>query len=73
MANLYFRNADRSEELVQKGSIDLGNAMKIIDKDLAKRRPKFISFYKRWWEDDNGNYWIDYGSHSEFYILKEEN
>ena len=25
------------------------------------------------WKDDNGNYWIDYGSHSEFYILKEEN
>ena len=72
MFDLYFRDNKRIETLVRKG-IELGGAMRAIDQDLKKRRPKFISYYKRCWEDNDGNYWIDYGSHSEFYILRSEN
>ena len=41
--------------------------------DLRRRYPKFKSYYQRYWEDDEGSIWIDYGSHCQFYVLKTEN
>ena len=71
MFDLYFKYADGSEVLVRKEIPSLEEAFKAVYKDLSNRRPNFHSYYNRYWENDDGDYWIDYGSHSEFYIAKK--
>ena len=41
-------------------------------KDLKRRAPHYKSYYQRVWTDDNGWTWIDVGSHTEFYIVKND-
>lgn len=69
---LYFVNADNEREFVSDLHEDGENWNDIIDRDLKTRRPGFITYYQRYWLDDNDNIWIDYGSHTEFYIVEKE-
>lgn len=70
---LYFRdNNDELEfitEIQVPESVELNE---IITADLKNRKPEFASYYKRFWFDDNNDIWIDFGSHTEFYVLKKE-
>lgn len=68
---LYFRNGDHELEFISE--IDnMEESWKIVNADLKKRYPGFVSYYQRFWINPDGDMWIDYGSHSEFYILKRE-
>ena len=68
---LYFRNNE--DELEPIGEVNPGeNIGEIIRADLRTRRPDFTSYYMRMWNDDNDDIWIDYGSHTEFYMVKKE-
>ena len=40
--------------------------------DLYNRCPTFKNYYQRVWWDEFHRMWIDYGSHTEFYLLQEE-
>ena len=69
--NLYFLDNYGKQHLVvtdaREESID-----KIIELDLMTRKPGFkLQNTRRWW-DDFIRMWIDFGSHTEFYILQDE-
>lgn len=72
MINLYFLNND-DEEILVKENLDcaIGEISTIALEDLKTRRPEFNSVYQRYWWDDHGRFWIDFGSHTEFYIAHE--
>lgn len=75
--NLYFYDSDNKQHLV-KENIDVEpdaiaeneSLMKYVEADLAKRKPDFNSIYKRVWWDEFFRMWIDFGSHTEFYIAQ---
>ena len=74
---LYFRdNKDELELITEiydyRGVISSVELNEIITADLKNRKPGFASYYNRFWLDDNDDMWIDFGSHTEFYILKKE-
>ncbi len=46
--------------------------LKVMREDLKIRRPEFNSWYQRCWWDDHERFWIDFGSHTEFYIAHED-
>lgn len=66
---LYFSNNKDEKELVSPNVITTEEGLKLAVDDLKTRRPGFISYYQRYWLDDNDDIWIDYGSHTEFYVL----
>lgn len=71
MKKLYFMHSNGSFSYV----CDIGNDDLIVSKaleDLYKRNSNYQSYYQRTWTDENGWIWIDVGSWSEFYIVKEE-
>ena len=75
--NIYFYDSDNNQHLVKEnidvepGSVEsCNNLMMYIDADLAKRKPDFNSIYKRVWWDEFFRLWIDFGSHTEFYIVQ---
>lgn len=70
--NLYFLNAD-NEEILVKENVGPGADSMSDDamEDLKERKPKFNSFHQRYWWDDHNRFWIDFGSHTEFYICHE--
>lgn len=70
--NLYFLDANGKEHLVAKGVED-GNFNDIMLKDLERRHPGYEVYYTRQWWDDYFRKWIDFGSHTEFYLLQDEN
>ena len=69
--NLYFVDKYDNQHLVAKdvGETDVMARMPI---DLYNRYPNFKNYYNRTWWDEFHRLWIDYGSHTEFYILQEE-
>ena len=69
--NLYFLDKDDKQHLVAR-DVEEENATTIALEDLKKRYPEVISYYQRCWWDDFHRFWIDYGSHIEFYLLQEE-
>ena len=69
--NLYFLDKDDKQHLVARDVIE-EDATTIALDDLKKRYPEVISYYQRTWWDEYHRYWIDYGSHIEFYLLQEE-
>jgi hypothetical protein len=71
--NLYFLNAN-SEEILVKENVGPGADGMLAEAltDLKDRDPEFKSFYQRCWWDDHQRFWIDFGSHTEFYICHEE-
>ena len=69
---LYFSNADDERELLFTNIHSIEYGIKLAVDDLKTRRPGFISYYQRYWLDDKDDIWIDYGSHTEFYVLTRE-
>ena len=68
---LYFLNNKDEYEPIQKVEY-MDNIGEIIRADLETRKPDFVSYYMRMWNDSEDNTWIDYGSHTEFYIVMKE-
>lgn len=68
--NLYFLDKECNQHLVAENVEEQDVSQKVIA-DLAVRYPKFVSYYQRTWWDEYFRYWIDYGSHTEFYILQK--
>ena len=70
--NLYFLNAN-SEEILVKENVGPGADGMLAEAlaDLKEREPEVKSFYQRCWWDDHQRFWIDFGSHTEFYICHE--
>lgn len=68
---LYFEHATGKHTLVEKGVPGVDEALRLIAVDVAKRNPAYQIPYTRYWEGAEG-IWFDVGSHTEFYILKEE-
>lgn len=66
---LYFSNADDEREIIATDIKTAEEGLKLAVKDLKTRRPGFITYYQRYWLDDNDDIWIDYGSHTELYVL----
>lgn len=66
---LYFSNNKDEKELVSPNVMTTEEGLRLAVEDLKTRRPGFISYYQRYWLDDNDDIWIDYGSHTEFYVL----
>ena len=64
MKKLYFVNFNGEYEFV----CDIAEGDIFISKALVE----FQSYYQRYHEDDEGSIWIDYGSHSQFYVLKTD-
>lgn len=69
--NLYFLDKRNKQHLVAR-DVDEQGAMEKMTIDLCNRYPDFKSYYNRVWWDEFHRMWIDYGSHTEFYILQEE-
>lgn len=70
--HLYFLDNENNYHLVTDNiTPDSPVLMDLVLQDLMDRRPGFTSFYQRTWFDDKGRYWIDYGSHTEFYVLQD--
>ena len=71
MKKLYFQHSNGSLSFVSNVP-ENGLYVSIALKDLRKRNPNYQSYYQRTWTDDNGWIWIDVGSWSEFYIVKDD-
>ena len=69
--NLYFLDKRDKQHLVAR-DVDEQDAITKMTIDLCNRYPDFKSYYNRVWWDEFHRMWIDYGSHTEFYILQEE-
>ena len=69
---LYFSNNKDEKELVSPNVMTTEEGLKLAVEDLKTRRPGFITYYQRYWLDDKDDIWIDYGSHTEFYVLTRE-
>lgn len=67
---LYFQHSNKEQEYICEVSNN-NYVGKALD-DLYKRNPKYQSYYQRTWTDENGWIWIDFGSWSQFYIVKPE-
>lgn len=71
MKKLYFQHSDGSMSFI----CNVGDEDKYVSlalDDLYKRNPKYQSYYQRVWTDDSNWIWIDVGSWSEFYIVKDD-
>ncbi len=68
---LYFEHATGKRTPVKKHVSGVDEALRLIAVDVAKRNPAYQIPYTRYWEGSEG-IWFDVGSHTEFYILKEE-
>lgn len=66
---LYYENADGQRTVVGNAST-IEEAMKQISKYLKERN--FKSYYIRYWMKRDGETVFDFGSHVEFFILKNE-
>lgn len=71
MKTLYFQHSDRSMEHIRK-LFDEENYVDAALDDLKKRNPRFKSYYQRVWTNDEGWTFIDLGSHTEFYVIKDD-
>lgn len=68
MKNFYFKRSN-GEEILILGDCDEQSAMVRMHDFMHEYN--FKSYYTRMWEEDNVKYY-DVGSHTEFFILKEE-
>lgn len=70
--NLYFLNANNEEILAKRDiSQNADDMLAEALNDLKKRKPEVKSLYQRCWWDDHNRFWIDFGSHTEFYLCHE--
>ena len=70
MTNLYFVDGDGKQHLVAENVPD-EKTWEFAELDLAARYPDFVSYYQRHWYDEYFRHWVDYGSHTEHYILQK--
>lgn len=69
--NLYFLDNENKQHLVAT-DVNEAQVSDLIDLDLIVRKPDFkVHYYRVWW-DDFIRMWIDFGSHTEFYLLQDE-
>ena len=68
--NLYFLDNEDKQHLVAE-NVTESQAIDLINIDLVTRKPNFRSYYSRMWWDKNDRMWIDFGSHTEFYLLQD--
>lgn len=73
---LYFLDSNCKEHEIGPVSLVEGELANesvygLIEGDLKTRKPDFTSHYCRMWWDDHERFWIDFGSHTEFYIAHE--
>ena len=69
--NLYFLDKENKQHLVVRDVSEEDAIPKMLI-DLYNRYPNFKNYYQRVWWDEFHRMWIDYGSHTEFYILQDE-
>ncbi len=69
--SLYFEHADGRRDLCGVGIPEDGIVRAVLN-ELAERNPRYVSYYQRVWKDDKGETYIDVGSHTEFYVWKED-
>lgn len=66
---LYFLDGDGTKhEIARDIAIDYVLTKALAD--LKTRKPNYISYYQRCWFDNEATLWIDFGSHTEFYIAE---
>lgn len=68
--HLYFLDGNNQLRKVRGPAVPRKSIDKVIERDLKKRKPDFVSYYKRYCETDDGGLLIDFGSHYEFYIWR---
>ena len=68
MYKVFFRNSAGREREVGSAA-DKKEVLAIIDQFLYEHN--FKSYYKRTWKEGPDT-WIDVGSHTEFFIVREE-
>lgn len=68
---LYFLDSNRKWHLVRPYPIKRAEFSRVALKDLSERIPDFVSHYQRYWTDDREWTWMDFGSHTEFYVYRE--
>ena len=66
--NLYFKNSNGGEGLIAQ-NVDMDNYNFYVQKYLVDK--KYKSYYQRSWFDEDGSIWIDFGSHTEFFVLRD--
>lgn len=64
---LYFRNGRGNERIIAECS-DFDEVAVRINKFCSDRNYK--SYYTRSWQEENGDWWYDVDSHSEFFIVR---
>jgi len=69
--NLYFLDKEDKQHLVAR-DVSEEYAVGLAIDDLGRRYPEVKSYYQRIWWDEFHRMWIDYGSHTEFYLFQEE-
>lgn len=62
---LYFQNSNGQRHIIGHPE-NRAEAYRIIREFLNDHRYK--SYYMREWTDENGETWVDVGSHTEFFI-----
>lgn len=68
---LYFKNSRDDYRFIDEvETVSSGVSMAL--EDLKTNYPHFKSYYQRVWTDDDGVTWIDVGSWTEYYVVKEE-
>ena len=76
MANytLYFVDADGSRTKIESGLDTMTKIFDCVGKDKDERIKDFVSFYTRvnGVIGDDEELWIDFGSHSKFYVAVKE-
>lgn len=77
MKNLYFKSKGRYELLVSdvgycgiESYIDDPVIQVVISQKLADI--EFESYYGRMWEEPVGVFWYDFGSHTSFFVICDE-
>lgn len=69
---LYFVDSNNGRHFVSDLLEDGESWDDIYKEDLKKRNPEFKSYYTRCWLDKNDEFWIDFGSHTGFYVVVKE-
>ncbi len=67
--NLYFK--DKTGEIYIKEVEDIEQALISIPNAAKRLCPDLHIFYIRYWTEENGDTILDFGSHSEFFVLRE--
>ena len=73
MTNLYFLDSRGEQRLVKK-NVETETVMKVISHYVNNLNPTYkIYYYRTWFDETTGGTIYDIGSHSEFFLLVDEN